>query len=307
MSQRTLPPVIVLSVSALASLLSGATHKVPLAIASTFGKVPLHFEQNTGQTDPRVRYLARAAGMTMFVTASESVLVVGKERTVIRMKLDGSRPAQSMRAVEPVPGVSNYLLGNNPAEWRTGVAHYSRVEAREVYPGIDVVYYGNQSRLEYDFVVAPGANPAQIQLAWEGVDAIRMNRDGDLVLATRAGDLVQHKPLVYQERNGRKVEIAAQYRMRGKRVAFELAGYDRSRRLVIDPVLTYSTYVGGNSTDQGLSIAVDSAGAAYLTGEAQSTDFPIGNAVQGFKQPGNSDAFITKLNPGGNSIAYSTY
>jgi hypothetical protein len=207
-----------------------------------------------------------------------------------------------------LPGISNYFLGNDPKKWHTDVPNYARVEAKGVYRGIDLAYYGNQRKLEYDFIVAPGADPGQVQLAWEGADSLRVNQEGDLVIATRLGDMVQKKPQVYQEVGGKQVEVATRYQvLPDQRVKFELARYDRKRELRIDPVvLLYSTYLGGSGEDQSRGIAVDTAGSAYVTGFTRSSDFPTQSAYQGTRT-GEYDVFVTKLSPAGDALVYSTY
>ncbi|MGH9721154.1 MAG: hypothetical protein ACRD8O_13145, partial [Bryobacteraceae bacterium] len=205
---------------------------IALAIAfSAFGEVPLYFEPNIGQAPPDVRYLARGGGVTLFITARDTLLAT--QSGAVRLRMHGARPART-EGLDPLFGVSNYFRGNDRSKWRTGIPHYARVAARGVYPGIDLVFYGHNRRLEYDFVVAPGANPDVIQLAYDGVTSIDLDAAGDVVLHSRAGKLRQRKPRVYQEIDGRPVEIEAHYRITpARRVAFELARYDRARPLVI--------------------------------------------------------------------------
>lgn len=164
--------------------------------------IPLHFEPNVGQTDSRVSFTARGGGMSIFLTPEETVLA-RRGAVPVRMKLRGSKRAK-FDAVDKLPGVSNYYRGNDPKKWREGVPHYARVRAKSVYEGIDIVYYGNGRRLEYDFVVAPGADPSKIELAYEGADSRSIDKGGDLVLMTKAGELRQRKPVVYQEAVGRQ-------------------------------------------------------------------------------------------------------
>ncbi len=284
-----------------------------------YGKLPLAFEPNVGQTDARVRFLSRGGGMTTFFTDTETVMVLSRnrEQAVVRMKLAGAGQPRRAVGLEKLPGVSNYFLGNDPAKWRTDVPHYARIQYDGVYPGIDLVWYGNQRRLEYDFVVAPGADPNQIQVAYEGVESLRVDKGGDLVLRTALGEVRQQRPRVYQEIGGKQVEVGARYSMAARnRVSFVLARYDRKRELRIDPVvLVYSTYLGGSSStqypmlgnDQGTGIAVDKAGSAYVTGYTSSTDFPTQSAYQMDPDKYYYDVFVTKLAPGGNTVVYSTY
>jgi len=282
--------------------------------------LPLAFEPNLGQTDGSVRFLARSAGMTAFFTDTEVVLVLHRTRkprgdrwqsrevkqAVVRMKLLGANPPREARGLELLPGVSNYYLGNDPTLWRTGVPQYRRVSYGGIYPGIDLACYGNQRNLEYDFVVAPGADPRRVLVAWEGVDSPTLNSAGDLVLQTPLGEIVQKRPRVYQDTPAGRVEIAAKYSLTpGRRVGFELARYDRRKPLIIDPQLVYSTYLGGNSADEAMAVAVDSSGAAYVTGDTSSGTFPI---VSSLKTTNASiDAYVTKISPSGTSLVYSTY
>ena len=297
-------------------------------LSSDFGELPLAFEPNVGQTDARVRFLTRGGGMTTFFTDTETVMVLSRsrqakrpewpsrpatasgevEQAVVRMKLAGAGQPRRAIGLEKQPGISNYFIGNDPAKWRTDVPHYGRIQYEGVYPGIDLVWYGNQQRLEYDFVVAPGADPRQIQVAYEGVESLRLDAGGDLVLRTALGEVRQQKPRVYQEVGGKQVEVEARYTIVARdRVTFALARYDRKRELRIDPVvLVYSTYLGGSGGDWGYGIAVDAAGSAYVTGQTTSTNFPTQSAYQTTYQD-IDDVFVTKLTPAGNALVYSTY
>ena len=239
-----------------------------VGIVAGYGQLPLHFEPNVGQFDPQVRYVTRGAGHTVFLTDTEAVMVMSRKdlAAVVRMKLVGARQPAQWAGLEKLPGISNYFLGNDPKKWHTDVPNYARVEAKGVYRGINLAYYGNQRKLEYDFIVAPGADPGQVQLAWEGADALRVNEEGDLVITTRLGEMVQKKPLVYQQVGGKQVEVATSYQLLpDQRVKFELASYDRKRELRIDPVvLVYSTYLGGGA-------AMMITAASQWTGQARPT------------------------------------
>jgi len=230
------------------------------------------------------------------------------------MKLKGANGAADVEGLDLLPGKSNYLIGRDPKRWRIGVPEYARVRFRDVYPGVDLLYYGTQQQLEYDLVLNAGADPAAITFAFEGADHVRIDATGDLVLTTAAGEIRQHKPIVYQEPNGHRETIAARYELRGKNeVGFEIGAYDRSRQLVIDPVIVYSTTIFGGST-----IAVDSAGNVYITGGTDGTNFiTTRGAFQGTHGSGTcgnppqtfpcADAFVTKLNSTGTALVYSTY
>jgi hypothetical protein len=283
------------------------------------GKSPLHFEPNVGQADSEVRFLARGQGYGLYLTPTEAVLSLhsGKQATadVLRLRLTGANRVPVVAGEEPLPGKSNYFIGSDPSKWRRGVPHYGRVAFRETYPGISVTYYGNQRQLEYDFVVSPGADPHRIRFDFAGADAIRLDQAGNLVLSTRAGQVLQKRPLAYQEVAGIRTPVECHYEL-GRRyeVGFAVGAYDRQRPLVIDPLLVYATYLGGSAVDGPRAIAVDDSGAVYLTGY---TGTPIGapfpttaGAYQTTYAGGDHDVFVTKLHPGGEGeadLVYSTY
>ena len=275
-------------------------------------------------------FLTRGSGYSLFLTPTEAVLALRKPvassgpRTrhtdseaeeapavppaVVRMKLVGANPSPQVSGLEELPGKSNYFVGNNPDKWRTNVPHYTKVQYKDVYPGVDLVYYGNQRQLEYDFVVGPGTDPDGITLGFEGVERLRIDAQGDLLLETQDGEIRQHKPLVYQEVDGVRREIAGSYVLSGRRqVGFQVAAYDAGQPLIIDPVLVYSTYLGGNSPERGRAITVDSSGNAYVTGDTSSTNFPTASPFQGTSGGGFNDAFVTKFNLTGNGAVYSTF
>ena len=257
-------------------------------ILESYGKLPLSFEENRGQTDPHVKFLSRGNGHTLFLTPNEAVLAFKKgsskvegqqskvksgkpeNPTLLRMHLVGANSRARVGGLEELPGKANYFIGNDPARWHSKVPTYAKVEYRGIYPGIDLVYYGNQRQLEYDFVVAPGADPKAIHLSFRG--ATRMHIDkvtGDLVLSVGSDQIRFLKPVVYQrttnegQTTAEKQFIKAGYVAKGKEVGFQIAAYDTSKPLIIDPVLVnYSTYLGGSNSDLGLGIAVDAAGNA---------------------------------------------
>ncbi|MBI3387242.1 MAG: SBBP repeat-containing protein [Deltaproteobacteria bacterium] len=293
------------------------------SVMEAYGKLPLSFEANQGQTDAQVSFLARGRGYALFLTANEAVLALHKptgvtsgsegeynttDGDVLRMQLVGANPQPQVAGQTELPGKVNYLLGNDPAQWRSNVPSYAKVRYHEVYPGIDLIYYGNQRQVEHDFVVAPGADPGSIILTFVGADQMAVGADGALVLHLSGGEVHMSPPLVYQEIDGAHRGVVGRYVLRdGDQVAFAIGNYDRSQPLVIDPVLLYSTFLGGTAADEGWDIAVDSLGNAYVAGLTSSTNFPTTAGVPQTSNAGGQDAFVTKLNPTGSVLLYSTY
>ncbi len=279
-------------------------------ISEAYGHLPMSFEANQGQTDPQVKFLARGRGYSFFLTENEAVLALKKsgENMALRMKPVGANPRAAVSGIDELPGRSNYFIGNDPKQWRTNIPAYGAVKYARVYPGIDLVYHGDQRQLEYDFLVAPGADLSVIELSFQGASKLSLNHAGDLVIKLGRGEVIEHAPVVYQEIGGQHQAVAGRYVLRGRtRVGFSLAAYDRRRSLVIDPTLAYSTYLGGTGGDAGLGIAVDASGNAYITGQTNSSDFPT--TPGGFQTDlrGKPSAFVSKLNPDGSALVYSTY
>lgn len=309
-----------------------------LSGASAVESLPLSFEKNVGQTDERVQFLARGAGYTLFLAQAEATLLLQRADEKLRMERASVRargnvfpgrspssPAESAsqavlrlkpveaaarpsaEGVEELPGRVNYFLGNDPARWRTGIPTYAKVKYTEVYPGVDLVYYGRQGQLEYDFIVAPGARPEAIRLRLEGADRVQLDSDGDLLASVAGGSVRMKKPVVYQDLAGERRTIPARYILTGRdQVAFEISSYDRTRPLVIDPVVLYSTYLGGSLGEIGAGLAVDIVGNMYVAGTTTSADFPLSRAIQS-SPGGNSDVFVARLNPAGTVLVYASY
>ena len=279
-----------------------------MRMARAYAQLPLTFEANRGQTDRTVKFLVRGSGSALFLTSTEGVMVVTGRGTeaVVRMSLVGGNLAPDVEGIEQLAGTVNYFIGNDPVKWRTNVPTYAKVQYKRVYPGIDLVYYGSQRNLEYDFIVDPGADPGRIVLSFRGADRLELDAHGDLVLHTAVGAIHQRRPFIYQHVDGARQEVSGRYVLKGgHRVGFQIAAYDPSRPLVIDPGLFYSTLLGGSGShgDAGSGIAVDGAGNAYVTGVATSSDFPTTSGVV----QSIGSLFVTKLNPTGSGLVYSTH
>ncbi len=362
------------SVEPLLPKLDGQTPSAHSKVMNAYEKLPLSFEANVGQAGEQAKYISRGNGYAFFLTPSETILVLrrnnaskrppasGKPDELLRVEADGieghvpqavlhtrllgANPAPGISASQELPGKANYFIGNDPTNWRTNIHSYGSVKYEQVYRGVDLVYYGNQSRLEYDFVVAPSASPKGIRLAISGEEispgagatsstpiVLKLAKNGDLVVAIANSEVRYQKPVAYQiAADGQKRLVAARFVLKSKNeVGFALSSYDRSRTLVIDPALIYSTYIAGATPgpyyfgyfgDQAAAIAVDSNGSAYVTGSTASGDFPITNgAYQAVCKPYNNGCasvpwgapgygtavFVSKLSPDGSALAYSTY
>jgi Beta-propeller repeat len=310
---------------------------------ASYGKLPLNFEANWGQTDGHVKFLAHGSGYTVFLTAGQMVLRLkpsvaassvatpvtgvalnqnlvneGSARfptftpnekvtpSLIQINLLGANRNPEIAGENPRPGKVNYFVGNDPKKWRTNIPVYKQVRYKNVYPGIDMLYYGNQASVEHDFIIAPGVDPKQIQLEIKGVDHLSIARSGDLILHKGSDELHLQSPVVYQEFHGMHVPVAGQYSVRDSaHVSFTIGPYDKTMPLVIDPVLVYGTFLGGSGIDQAFGIGIDGGGDAYVTGCTDSPDFPLASE-NGPPSPGGN-AFIAKLDATGSNLIYADY
>ncbi|MBI4903777.1 MAG: SBBP repeat-containing protein [Acidobacteria bacterium] len=277
-------------------------------LQEAFGKLPLRFEPNRGQAESKTLFLSRGPGyrMSFSQAGAEVALTSGSKAALVRMNLQGSRNNAKVQPLDALQGVTNYLIGNDESQWKTGIPGFARLRYSGVYSGIDVDYYGSHRRLEYDFVVAPGADPKKIRLRFDGITGLRLE-NGDLLLDTAAGTLRQHKPVVYQDIDGQRLMRDGAYEVHADRtVTFALGAYDRDRTLVIDPILSYSTFFGGFGAEVANGIAVDATNNAYITGYTTSGNISTAGAAQTVSG-GLTDAFVAKLGAAGNSVVYITY
>jgi beta-propeller repeat-containing protein len=316
---------------------SKSAHPPQLRIENLTARTPLYFEANRGQTDPSVGFLSRGSGYNLFLTPGEAVLALktqlsprlnplttpwkprldritkvnAEERreSVLRMKLVGANSEPEMIGVEELPGKANYFIGNDPKQWDTKIPTYAKVKYNNVYPGIDLIYYGKQAQLEHDFIVQPGANPKSIQFAFEGYENLEKTKDGDLIIKIPDGKIVLKKPRIYQEIKGRKREIGGGYVLNHKShsVGFRIAAYDTTKPLVIDPVISFILSVGQAEDVFGFGIALDPNNNIYLVGMSASMKFPPATA-EAFQRTllGSWDAFVLKFDAQIN-LVYATY
>ena len=299
--------------------------------AKTFGNVPMQFEANRGQSVPQVQFISRGSGYSLFLTSTEAVIVLNrpkraenghKERnphrlhmaergatqtSIVRMKLLGSNPIPQIAGTEKLAGTINYFIGRDAEKWKTGIPTYSAVEYTAVYPGIDLVFYGNNHQLEYDFVLQPGADPRKIALDFAGTKNLAVDSAGNLAMETEAGKLTLFKPLVYQMVGGEKKQIRGGYVLhQDHSVGLDIGAHDSTKALVVDPVLVYSSYLGGSGWDSAVSVKVDATGNTYLGGFTISPDFPATTMISA-EPGGNCVGFITKLDPTLSTVLFSSF
>ena len=316
---------------------SQPTASAKASVSARYARLPLAFESNQGQAAQGVEFVARGGGYTLSLTRTAAVLALRGPKPVsrtrrfasptgpsalatrasspatIHMDVVDASPGAHIAGEDPFPGTVNYFLGNDPAKWQSHVPTYASVRCTNVYPGIDLVYYGNRRQLEYDFRLAPHADPARIRLQFRGADRLAITQAGDLAISTAGSQISFRKPTVFQQIGSLRRPVSGRFVLRaGNTVGFEVGRYDRSRPLVIDPTLVYATYLGGSGFpgDEGDAIAVDKDGNLLIAGSTDSTDFPVTTGAFQTTDSASSDAnvlFVTKLNPTGTALVYSTY
>jgi hypothetical protein len=305
------------------------TRDIPAAkarVVKSYGALPMSFEMNQGQAERAVQFLARGQGYAIFLKPSEAVLALRSPEQgprfpdkaqsqprsstrVLRMRIEGANLSAPARSLHRLPGITNYFIGNDPRRWHTNIPTYEKVEFENIRPGVNLVYYGNQGQLEYDLVLSAGVKPTSLKLSYEGSEA-SINEQGDLVFTSTGGKVSFRRPVAYQcnkQEPARKHYLTASYVLKGhNRVGFEVPNYDPRQPLTIDPVLYFSTYLGGIGGDAGNAIALDYLSDAFVTGSTASSNFPTVNAYQK-NYAGDTDAFVTMLRSDGQVAIYSTF
>jgi uncharacterized repeat protein (TIGR01451 family) len=290
---------------------SGSNHAVEPTCRSDValdfaGQLPLTFEENAGQADSRVKFLSRQGGVDLFLLADTAVVNVS-DAGPLRMKFVGANHNAAIRGADLLAGRQNYLLGNNPARWQTNVPRFRKVVYEEIYPHTNLIFYGNDRELEYDFELGAHGDPKGVRISFDKEARLVLRRDGTLTASFKGREITQRKPVIYQQLAGERRIVDGGYVLLNEHtVGFEIGSYDHSQPLVIDPTLTFSSYLGGTGDDSGSSIARDSAGNIYIAGNTASSNFPTqGGAFT--TNHGLTDIFVTKLDPTGANIIYSTY
>ncbi|MBV9303480.1 MAG: SBBP repeat-containing protein [Acidobacteriaceae bacterium] len=290
---------------ALLTFLGGVAFGFPATLS-----VPLSFEENRGQTDKEVQFLARTPDATVFLSRDAVVFDFRGEKqhvSVLRMKFVGAKQTTKIVGVQALDSKLNYLIGNDPHRWYRGLRTYAGVKYTEIYPGIDVLYRGNGRDFEYDFMLSPGTDPRNIQMEFPGV-ALRVDTNGDLIAGLRNREVRIHRPIAYQQelKGGERQSVDIWYVLHTDKVGFRVGAYDLTKCLVIDPTIVYSTYLGGSGDEGIFGIKFDAAGNIYVAGETSSLNFPTEHPIQP-KLGGSYDCFISKFDPSGSRLIYSTY
>jgi len=301
-----------------AGLTGFVSKKANSEIRAKYGNLPLNFESNAGQFRQPVKYMMHGTGYTLSLTRSEAVFALqnspgtpkskdqipkSKMPSLLRIQFVGGHP-RTVSGEAMLPGTSNYFIGRDPKHWRTNVSNYRRIRYKSVYPGTDLLYYGNQRQLEYDFIVAPKADPSRISMKFLGAEGIKRDPTGGLVFQVGRGKACWRKPVAYQVIDGKRKTIQARFAVRGANtVGFAISAYDVRRELIIDPVFAYSSYLGGSFEDDAAGVAIDPDGAAYLCGKTTYSDDLTGATGS----PGGTIGFVSKVAPDGTSVQYSTY
>lgn len=303
---RSFWPTLVLTAFVLDARAATMDPAISRTVGELFTALPLCFEKNRGQTDAGVLFLSRGAGHTLFLESTRATFA-SQGRPPLRVKIAGANHDGKVTGLEPLAGRVHYYHGSDPAHWRTDVPTFGKVRCEGVYDGIDLVYYGNKRELEFDFIVSPRADPSVIQLEFEGRD-VRLEADhGDIIARFGDTEVRLRKPYLYQDVDGTRREVGGRFVRKGERcLAFQVDSYDSSRPLVIDPVIVYSTYLGGGSQEIAMGIDVDDEGSAYVAGYTDSVDFPPQSAADA-SLGGSRDAFVTRFNVNGNGLVFSTY
>jgi hypothetical protein len=337
---RRLTGMCVMTVGATLGSIPGTALLAASPVLHTIAGLPMHFEPNIGQVTGAapgaVSFVARGPGYTVFLGPDQALLRLHRrittlrasfkdrrplrhadEMSVVHMRMLGTSAAPAASGLDELSGRVNYFKGHDARSWHTNVPTYAKVTLAQIYHGIDLVYYGNGGQLEYDFVVAPGADPRAIRLAFatDGAGkpaAPRVSTEGDIVLTAGSGEVRLHKPVIYQASGGTRHTVDGHFQVAGNEVRFAVGAYDTSQPLVIDPVLVYSTFLGSpdnNDFDEGGPyMAADADGNTYITGDSDSLNYPVKNPFQAQHASGDdSDAVITKLNTTGTALVYSTY
>jgi uncharacterized protein (TIGR03437 family) len=267
-------------------------------------EVSLSFEPNRGQAAANIRYLARDNSYAVYLGCGE-ILLYG-QGSPLRTRLNGADLSCRITGEAPQESTSNYFVGRDPQNWHTSIPNFAKVRYSGIYRGIDLIYYGKDGHLEYDWIVSPGADAGVIRMTFDSADRPRIDRWGDLVIRAGKNEYRHKKPVIYQEIAGRRVSVAGTWSLRGREGSFRVGAYDRTKELVIDPPLIFSTYEGGSGLDYAYGVAVDSIGNTYVVGGAGSANFPVSSGFQNTLK-GAEDVFVTKINPSGTAKLYSTY